>query len=247
VLYFVRYYLLLLVVAGVPSKAIGNERQTVYVCVDEVGHTYQMSQPVAAKLASFDCSVRTEAAPVVSPRSSYGQPAPPRRYADDATLASIQTAALDVPRIVAAKPVGRSRSSQSFDALIVSSAQQFKHDPLLLKAIIHVESAFNQAAISHKGAIGLMQIMPATGKRFGVEDPQRDLLGPATNIHVGARYLRILRDMFGERLELAVAAYNAGEGAVMRYGQRIPPYPETQAYVQRVMATYRSYRQDGVE
>jgi len=83
-------------------------------------------------------------------------------------------------------------------------------------------------------------VMPATAERMGLADAQRTLFEPEANLRTGARYLRTLLNMFEGQPELAIAAYNAGEGAVMKYGREIPPYPETQAYVQNVMAVYRS-------
>jgi soluble lytic murein transglycosylase-like protein len=104
----------------------------------------------------------------------------------------------------------------------------------LLTAVMFVESGYNPHARSDKGAIGLMQVMPQTARRFGVED-SRQLLDPRVNIEVGARYLRTLMEMFSGRLDLVVAAYNAGEGAVQRSGNRVPPYDETQDYVRKVL------------
>lgn len=108
----------------------------------------------------------------------------------------------------------------------------------LLLAVIHVESGFNPRARSAKGAIGLMQVMPPTGARYGV---LADLADPVKNIGVGARYLRDLLDLFKGDTELALAAYNAGEGAVLRHGLSIPPYAETQAYVVKVLRHYARY------
>lgn len=108
----------------------------------------------------------------------------------------------------------------------------------LLKAIIEVESGFNSRARSPKGAIGLMQVMPATAARYG----QFDLYSPEQNVDVGARYLRDLLKMFHGDVRLAVAAYNAGEGAVIRHGRRVPPYQETIKYVPMVMERYDRFR-----
>jgi soluble lytic murein transglycosylase-like protein len=108
----------------------------------------------------------------------------------------------------------------------------------LLEAVIAVESAYNPLAVSPKGAQGLMQLMPATASRFGVADP----FDPRQNVRAGARYLRELLGMFGGDLRLALAAYNAGEQAVIRAGHRIPPYAETQRYVPRVLARLATSR-----
>ena len=110
----------------------------------------------------------------------------------------------------------------------------------LLLAVIHVESGFNPLARSPKGAIGLMQVMPPTGARYGVFS---DLMDPAKNIGVGAKYLRYLLSLFRGNIALALAAYNAGEGTVIRYGRTIPPYAETQAYVKKVLRQYALYTQ----
>ncbi|MCZ2496284.1 transglycosylase SLT domain-containing protein [Xylophilus sp. Kf1] len=120
----------------------------------------------------------------------------------------------------------------------------------LLQALIAAESGFNAGAVSPRGAVGLMQLMPATARQYGVvADARREvadkLVDPATNIRAGTRYLRYLVDLFPGRLELALAAYNAGEGAVQRAGNRIPNYPETQNYVKTVMQLYQSLKPGG--
>lgn len=106
-------------------------------------------------------------------------------------------------------------------------------DPALVDAVIQAESAYRPEAVSPKGAVGLMQVMPDTGRRFGI----RDLEDPEANLKAGTTYLGYLLDLFGD-LSLALAAYNAGEGAVMRHGNRIPPYPETRAYVRGILSAY---------
>ena len=111
-------------------------------------------------------------------------------------------------------------------------------EPQLLLAVISAESGFRAKAVSPKGAQGLMQLMPATARRLGVTDP----FDPEQNVRGGARYLTELLRMFNDDLRLALAAYNAGEGAVMRYGRAIPPYPETRQYVMRVMERYQALR-----
>ncbi len=109
-------------------------------------------------------------------------------------------------------------------------------DPRLIHAVIRAESGYNANAVSSKGAIGLMQLIPATAQRYGVQD----IYDPHQNVSGGVRYLRDLLNMFNGNLELAIAGYNAGENAVLRAGNRIPPYPETRAYVPKVMSFYRS-------
>lgn len=135
----------------------------------------------------------------------------------------------------------RRTASQALPAglgdLIESAADRHGVDPKLVQAVIQVESAFAVSARSPKGALGLMQVMPATGARFGARSPEH-LLDPAVNIDVGVRYLRVLGEQFGNRTELVLAAYNAGEGAVIRYGYQVPPYRETREYVRKIMDLY---------
>lgn len=111
-------------------------------------------------------------------------------------------------------------------------------EPQLLLAVISAESGFRAKAVSPKGAQGLMQLLPATARRLGVTDP----FDPEQNVRGGARYLTELMRMFNDDLRLVLAAYNAGEGAVLRYGREIPPYPETRQYVTRVMERYSALR-----
>ncbi|CAN7420542.1 lytic transglycosylase domain-containing protein [Rhizobacter sp. LjRoot28] len=128
--------------------------------------------------------------------------------------------------------------------LIEEAAAAHGLDASLVTAIVRVESAFNPHAVSHKGAMGLMQIMPATARGLGISDPARDLLDPHTNLRAGARHLRGLHQRYPGRLDLAIAAYNAGEGAVARWAG-IPPYPETRQYVESVLSWYEVYRAGG--
>src|SRR6267378_2929475 len=120
------------------------------------------------------------------------------------------------------------------DSYILDSGKRNSVDPLLLYAIMHQESTFKARAMSNKGARGLMQLMPGTALRFGVSS----IWDPRQNIEGGARYMRFLLDQFEDDVQLALAGYNAGEGAVMKYGNRIPPYSETQEYVRRISRRY---------
>jgi soluble lytic murein transglycosylase-like protein len=121
-------------------------------------------------------------------------------------------------------------ASDRYGDVIDLHASRHQVRPDLVRAVIQVESAFNPYARSNKGAMGLMQLMPATAADYGVDNPYN----PRENIRAGVAYLRSLLDRFGGNEELALAAYNAGPGAVEKYGQRIPPYRETRDYVERV-------------
>lgn len=126
----------------------------------------------------------------------------------------------------------------SLEPLVQRIAYMHGVHPALLKAVIEVESGFNAQARSPKGAIGLMQVMPATAARYG----DFDLYSPEQNIDVGTRYLRDLLAMFNGNVRLAVAAYNAGENAVIRNGRQVPAYPETQRYVPMVLERYNRFQ-----
>lgn len=174
---------------------------------------------------------------------------------------------IDTPRQVAVPTSSQNRLLAFFDvstefktirSLMREAAQQHGVDFELVQAVIAAESGYNRQAVSPKGAIGLMQIMPTTGERYGVVGDKAvspagkpikgarstadKLFDPKTNLGVGTRYLRDLMQMFPGRLDLVLAAYNAGEGAVQRNGNQIPPYRETQNYVQTVMALYRALK-----
>ncbi len=123
--------------------------------------------------------------------------------------------------------------------IIQATARDYGIDTHIIYAVIHAESFFNPYAESHAGAAGLMQLMPATAKRYGV----KDRFDPKQNIRGGTRYLKDLLKLFNNNMELALAAYNAGENAVMRNGNRIPPYKETQAYVKKVISLFDTYKQ----
>ena len=122
-----------------------------------------------------------------------------------------------------------------YDAIIEHAAVSSAVEPNLLRAVIVVESGFNSRAVSKRGAVGLMQLMPETASRFGVSNRY----DARQNVHAGARYLKFLIDHFGNNIRLALAAYNAGEDAVERNGGQIPPFTETMAYVPRVLKIYR--------
>jgi soluble lytic murein transglycosylase-like protein len=160
----------------------------------------------------------------------------------------------DVPdnnryRLLILSPRDRTASGDRYDAMLLAKAGRYDSiiekaataasvEPNLLRAVIVVESGFNSRAVSKRGAMGLMQLMPATATRFGVSNPY----DPLQNVHAGARYLKFLIDRFGQDVRLALAAYNAGEDAVDRNGGQIPPFSETMAYVPRVLKIYQMLR-----
>jgi soluble lytic murein transglycosylase-like protein len=123
---------------------------------------------------------------------------------------------------------------------VIEAAKEHKLDPALVHAVIAAESNYNPNARSNKGAVGLMQVMPDTGRRYGVKEKELKL--PEKNIRTGVQYLADLIEMFDGDLKLALAGYNAGENAVLRHGRRIPPFAETQAYVPRVLRVYDTLR-----
>lgn len=133
---------------------------------------------------------------------------------------------------------GKELTPTPFSGHIHAAAKATKVDAALIHAVISVESGYNPSARSRAGAVGLMQLMPKTAKRYGV----KNRLDPEQNIHGGARYLRDLKLQFDNDLQLVLAAYNAGEGAVMRFGRSIPPFRETLAYVPKVLSTYKQFR-----
>ncbi|MDQ3817697.1 MAG: lytic transglycosylase domain-containing protein [Acidobacteriota bacterium] len=133
---------------------------------------------------------------------------------------------------------GFTTGDPKIDSYIVESSVRNGLDPVLIYAQMHTESSFKRMAVSPKGASGLMQLMPGTARRFGV----KNIFDPRENIEGGARYMRFLLDAFDGDVPLALAGYNAGEGAVLKYGRHIPPYHETQEYVRRISQRYAMLR-----
>ena len=160
----------------------------------------------------------------------------------DAVKAAKQPAGPPVPAKMLAF-FEQSKNYKAVSPLLLEASKTHGIDYSLLKALIVTESGFNPNAVSPKGAVGLMQLIPPTAQRYGVtagkgSTIEEKLTDPKTNIKAGARYLADLIKRFPGRLELALAAYNAGEGAVQRAGNKIPNYPETQNYVKTVMQLY---------
>lgn len=179
--------------------------------------------------------------------------APAPRVARQLALSGRAVAAVPAPLalqpVPRSRPVAAPRSSRvrpaaataaralQMSPLLDEAAAAHRIDPLLLHAVAQVESSYNPQAVSHAGARGLMQVMPATGQRFGV-GAAASLHDARVNVDAAARYLKTLQGRFGNDLPLVLAAYNAGEGAVERYGRRIPPYAETRSYVSQVLRRY---------
>ena len=194
----------------------------------------QVQQPQATPRAAPPKSGRTRKS------SASKQVANATRLADEGAALVKPTMMLTGP---IANPVanvglsslrGYTTGSGQVDGYLIQSGTNNGVDPLLLYSVMHQESSFKSGAISPKGARGLMQLMPGTAARYGVTN----IFDPKQNIEGGARYLRFLLDRFDGDLSLALAGYNAGEGAVEKYGWRIPPYSETQEYVRRISRRY---------
>ena len=154
------------------------------------------------------------------------------------SAAPVYTSSSSVSMAVSKSLDGFSTGDANVDRFIVESGARHGVDPVLLYSIMHRESSFKRFALSPKGARGLMQLMPATAARFGV----KSIFDPQQNIEGAARYVSFLLDKFDGDVRLTLAGYNAGEGAVMKYGYRVPPYRETQEYVRRITERYALMR-----
>lgn len=173
-------------------------------------------------------------------------PPPPKIYSEVRTSITEKGSLLLTSDTVIVKPtvatkaipvtLTESTGDLDLDDIIQRAAKKNEIDPRLILEVIRQESGFRLRAVSHKGASGLMQLIPSTARRFGVTD----IFDREQNINAGTRYLKLLLDMFGGNLELALAGYNAGEHAVVRYNYAIPPYRETRDYVRRITTRYRS-------
>jgi soluble lytic murein transglycosylase-like protein len=197
----------------------------------------------AATLALMTAEIAVPMGPLYSPEPPVTFEAPP---APIKVMNQIAASASVTP--IAAAPIlersfrisvnkqlkGQTTGDMKIDEILVEAGTEHGVEPLLLYSVMHQESAFNTQATSHKGARGLMQLMPATAARFGV----KNIYDPEQNIHGAAQYLRFLLDMFDGDVRLALAGYNAGEGAVKKYGYAVPPYPETINYVRRITRRY---------
>lgn len=144
----------------------------------------------------------------------------------------------DLPSTGTRKPLLKPANKVHYDRVVAEIASTYGLDSALLHAVISVESGYSPNAVSRKGAAGLMQLMPKTAKRYGITDS----FDPVQNLHGGARHLQYLLKIFNNDISLALAAYNAGEGSVLKYGNRIPPFRETINYVPQVLGFYEMYQ-----
>ncbi len=199
------------------------------VCQSINGHRFSTTEEAVAKYRHLikDCGAQSSEAPL---------------SAEDARVPIASGSQSQGHADSVANTVHASDQSLRFFRQIQAVSSTFNIDPLLLHAIAHVESRHNPQAVSPAGAIGLMQVMPATARRFGLENPEYQLFDPMENLVVSSRYLRTLYGYFGNDLPLVLAAYNAGENAVIRHGRKVPPYRETREYVRKVMAYYLQLR-----
>lgn len=168
----------------------------------------------------------------------------PRVQAEPVMLPERDSVSVSMPgfekRLASATRAVRAGGGGTHDALIASVAYRYRINPNLLASMVNAESAGRQRAVSHKGALGLMQVMPATARGLGVRDPGALLDDPVLAMHTGARYLKQLQGQLGNNVPLVVAAYNAGPGAVIKAGRKVPRYRETQAYVKKVVGRYQA-------
>lgn len=240
------FLVLLFNVATASAQNIHSGKQRVSAS-ENLGRTgfwpLQSLGRAATALAWMTAEIAVPVGPLYTPEPPAIIDAPPAPLKVMAQVAADASAA----PIASAPSLGRSfRNSLSkhlkgqttgdlkIDEILVEAGMEHGVEPLLLYSVMHQESAFKSSAISHKGASGLMQLMPATAARFGV----KNIFDPEQNIHGAAQYLRVLLDMFDGDVKLALAGYNAGEGAVKKYGYSIPPYPETINYVRKITRRY---------
>jgi hypothetical protein len=234
-----------------PAFRANRARTDARIPGEQPGPALELVEPVAPPSGNFIIagtqpspeSASTTAEPpyamaeyvaIVPPSSAFAPTSP----FSEAALSDHEGAAAqsDVEAIMALRPQSY---ATSFDEKIAAAARAHRVDPLLLHAVIKQESGYRQRAVSHAGARGLMQVMPATGRSLGVADPQH-LFDADVNISAGAKLLSALWQRFDGNVDLVLAAYNAGEGAVIRHGMRVPPFRETREYVAKVKENYRS-------
>jgi soluble lytic murein transglycosylase-like protein len=212
-----RLRLVLLVAAAASLAHAAAARADLWGYIDESGKAHFATERVDERYQLFYRGPTSLDAPPVPPAATLPPP-------------------LQGPAGLIFQRVAQHPNVERFASLIEREAKRHGLDPALVRAVVAVESAYEPAAISPKGAVGLMQVIPATAERYGIAADRRGsveqkLKDPATNVRIGTRYLSDLIERFGQDLRLALAAYNAGEGAVERYDRQVPPFPETQQYV----------------
>lgn len=220
--------LVLLLSLGLPPAAVAD----VYKYVDKDGNVYFSDEPLSGAHLSLEWKRTSKRLAAENKQQSEAH----RRRQEQAMArvqARLDSHAVNVSAARPSAPVSGSMSERRarYRHLIEANASRYGLSPALLHAVIRTESAYKANALSHAGACGLMQLMPATATRFGVGD----IWSPAENIRGGSAYLRFLLDLFDGDLRLALAGYNAGENAVKKFGNQIPPYRETQDYVRKVL------------
>ena len=228
--------LLLVAAAAQPAQAKDeSEQEAANACPVDV----QMRVGSANTLSRFQSLSGCTAYIIPNTETKPSQPLPEGTAVvriigvkDKSSSARKGNAKVRTPKVSLIRPV--------YDREIRSVAANYKIDPLFLHALVDAESGYRPTARSRVGALGLMQIMPATGAGLGVNSTA--LLNPSTNLDAGARHLKQLQKRYGQNFDLIFSAYNAGAGAVERYGRKIPPFAETQAYVVKVMNRYTNLR-----
>lgn len=237
------HLILISLLAVVP--AISQERQRVFDNFDTSRGVTVVNPsfvPIAAKTKSKNAATNAASKRNLVQKTAQVRPATVNRMGVTEGLADRDLAGqpgTNMPKLsvnATSSLKGFTTGNLLFDSYIVDSSRRYGIDPLLIYSQMHQESSFKLRALSNKGASGLMQLMPGTARRLGVTD----IYDPKQNIDGGVKYMRMLLDMFGGDIQLALAGYNAGEGAVMKYGNNIPPYNETREYVRRITARYAS-------
>ncbi len=221
--------------SGSPAKAVGPVARVVEPGAPTVSPDSQSSQPVWIYLVG---GARVEAdSAIESAAGVWFQRGPLAVFVERSRIDHVERETLDAiaDSNSSNKERGWTTGNQKLDGLIRQSGAKYGVDPYLIFCVMEQESHFNARALSPKGARGLMQLMPGTAARFGVRRPA----DPAQNIAGGTRYLQQLISQFDGRVDLVLASYNAGEGAVLKFGRKVPPYRETRDYVKKISYRYR--------
>jgi Zn-finger nucleic acid-binding protein len=221
------------------ARTKANRQVAKIAVADETGNSAQADTaetnvgPVWIYLVG---GARVEAEGVTeSAAGAWYQRGPLSVFVERARIDRIEREPLSTLADASKKARGWTTGNGKIDSLIKQNGAKYNVDPFLIFCVMEQESHFNARALSPKGAQGLMQLMPGTAARFGIRKPS----DPAQNIAGGTRYLKQLMGQFNSRIDLVLASYNAGEGAVIRYGHKVPPYRETRDYVKRISYRYR--------